>query len=237
LNKTIHANKTILILVFSFITNLLSCQQSDPDTTQKSKYFAGIYISPDLNFYKSRSLEKKKEINKVNFGYTIGLISELSLSKRFSLTFGLNYSLKIYKPNLRFFGVYTENDELIKYPLLIKQNLNLLEIPLNLRFKIQNDNSQLIPYIFAGASTFFQIFSINTYLYDNDTKEIEIKDNKFEMLDMLPELGLGIEYFISNNVKINIQPTLRFNGLFGLYTPVKTDINKLAFIICLLYYL
>ena len=61
MNKTIHIYKTILILVFLFITNLLSYAQSDPDTTQKSKYFAGIYISPDINFYESRDLEKKSK--------------------------------------------------------------------------------------------------------------------------------------------------------------------------------
>lgn len=233
MNKTIHTNKTILILVILFITSLLSYAQSDPDTTQKSKYFAGIYISPDLNFYNRWG--KKKKINKVNFGYTIGLISELSLSKRLSLTFGLNYSLKIYKPNLRFFGVYTENDELIKYPLLIKQNLNLLEIPLNIRFKIQNDNSQLVPYIFAGANTIFQIFSINTYLYDNDTKEITINDNKFKLLDLAPELGLGVEHIISQKVRLSLQSLLRFNLSNYPNTAGYTAINKLAFIICVLY--
>ena len=110
----------------------------------------------------------------------------------------------------------------------------MLEIPLNLRFKIQNDNSQLAPYIFAGTNTIFQIFSKNTYLYDNDTKEITINDNKFELLDLAPELGLGVEYIISQKIRLSLQSLLRFNLSYYPYTGASV-INKLALGIIVLY--
>jgi len=161
----------------------------------------GIYVSPDINRATS-ILVGNKPVN--NFGVTLGLSFQTSLSKRLSVLYGLQYAPRrvSFKGNF----IFVDKGNAINITS-IKSRQQFLEVPLQLRFALSGRGARLTPYVQAGVVGHWRTSIRNEYSNDRGKQfEGEPQPSQFELS---PEVGVGVAYRINDNLGLNVQPTLR----------------------------
>jgi len=146
---------------------------------------------------------------KTTFGYAIGYQGLLMPMKRFSITYGLQYS-----------SMYTEisYDEPVNMyhsglgfvPDIMGQRMDVvnMEVPLWLRYNILKGQRKFQPFIAVCYIFAFKIKFQDTYYLDNQS---EIVYNHGETAYSLADVGVGFNYRPNDKWLITTQATYSYN--------------------------
>ena len=161
----------------------------------------GIYVSPDIN-RASSIITGDKPSN--NFGVTLGLAFQTSLSERLSVLYGLQYAPKrvVFEGDFPF----AHKSNMINITT-IKSRQQFVEAPLQLRYALSGRDARLTPYVQAGVVGHWRASIDNEFSNDNG-KQFESEPQPSEF-NVSPEVGVGVAYRINDQLGLNVQPTLR----------------------------
>lgn len=214
-------------LFFLLLSTATFLNAQDTAQQQSSKWSLLAGGSLDVNFfsryeYKEGTFVKTKDHA---FGYSLGLNTEYSISKNFSLVTGVNFSNKISYPGG---WIFVASDPITgkKFApaFLIKQETNLLEVPLQGKYYFLNQR-KITPYIIGGLTFSRSVLTENTFVNRENTDEIIVRDeNDKDLNNLYPELGFGFLYSISEKISLSLQPIIRFNLFSG--TKVHSPVQK-----------
>ena len=160
---------------------------------------------------------------------SFGLGTRLYLSNRFSVGTGLTYSLLVRSFN----GTYIDGAKQVSGD--VRHSIQYLGIPLNLYYDIL-DTDLLQLYLFGGGAAEKAIS--NKYLIQNGSDPINYS-TKVPGLQWSADLGLGIQFRLTNHVGLYLDPSARyyFNSnqpksirtrkpfMFGFEAGLRFDLN------------
>ncbi len=199
--------KLSLILVFAFITSMLWSQE---------KFSGGIYVSPEISWFKPTNKQVEKEKGRMSFGF--GLTSDIALTNAFSLNIGLGFSnvggsLKYLDSIPKIETADTTYTHLAANTVL-KYKLQYLEIPIAIKGKTKE----------IGFISYFIKFGVNPMIRYKSLADVTVDsgdDIKQEVrsFSFAYHIGAGITYSLKGETK------LLFEGVFknGL-----SDIDKIT---------
>ena len=87
------------------------------------------------------------------------------------------------------------------------QNFNYLEIPLMLRYKIVD---RIVGVNVVGGFSYGQLISNSAYSVSDGTKYVLGETEGLTPVTVSSSFGLGMEYRISGNISLNLEPTFRY---------------------------
>lgn len=207
--------KTQLTLLSIVLMASLSQAQTETEIDKTSRWKVGVLFSPDINYYdryENQTDGTRKKVPKSSFGNSTGLNIEYALSKRLSLLGGINYSYKLFKPDIPLYGVlHPETGEFFNGVLLTNRKLHSVEMPLYLKYSLLQDRRKVNPYLFLGANAGIKITEVNTYQFINGTGEMTLRFKEIGLYDLWPEFGFGLDYQVSERFSVGFQLTMRLN--------------------------
>ena len=131
---------------------------------------------------------------------SFGLGARFYLSNRLSLGTGVTYSLLVRSFN----GTFIDNTRQVTGD--VRHSIQYLGIPLNLYYDIL-DTDLLQLYIFGGGAAEKAIS--NKYLIQNGSDPINYS-NKVPGLQWSADLGLGVQFRLTNHVGLYLDPSARY---------------------------
>jgi len=201
------------LIYFTLIALLLIIPYTLIFSQETSHWKVGIYGASNINFYERTSWQETSIIDTktaTNGGFTVGINTQYTFYKNFSIITGVNYSYTLIKPNL-FFEYTPPTYPYIKYP--VKSGLNFGEFPFYINYKIGNDTNRISYNLLAGGNYFWHLSTQNTYY--NGNKYGGSKYNSHLQLG----IGAGIDYKLSEKSNIRFDVTTNFKIKKALYLP------------------
>ncbi|RDC55996.1 hypothetical protein DU508_14180 [Pedobacter chinensis] len=168
-------------------------------TKRKPNFVLGIVAAPDLT-----SVQKS---GKSSLSGGIGIEATLMLTKRLSITTGASYAKKIYDSD---FSLYRPQSNYVfkNQPTNIHANCDVLDIPLNVNYKLLGNNRNSLT-LSTGLSSYLMLKEAYYYSYQNDyaagPQSYEVKNQNQHFLGVA-NIGVAFQHQISNKLSISITP-------------------------------
>lgn len=242
--------KSTLFLIVSILSFTAYSQDSEQKilSSESKKLFLGINLSPDIcyrtlrnndgNNITSRSIDLLNQVEIPKFGYTIGLNTSYNFNKHFGIETGLQFSNKGYsnrKLDLRS-GIDSNVDTTKGFvtptlinsgnsPVKIKIVYNhlYLDLPIRVNFRFGENKIRFISSIGLTTNIFIKATQTNISEYKNgETKRRTSKqqESNYKLLDVSPTISAGIEYWISPEINLRMEPIFRYGVLKIIDTPI-----------------
>lgn len=172
-------------------------------------YSYGVNIAYNLN----DKFRIRSGVNKVNMSYNTGGVAYQAVAgktpvKNISLESGTTMTTVTggvtsgRKPS----GTTTKNDVGYLLPGELNQKMGYLEIPLELEYNLFANKFEL--NLIGGASTLF--LAENEISLNSGTVSAEGRANNLKDISFSTNLGLGLDYNISDKFKLNLEPMLKY---------------------------
>lgn len=210
--------KTMCTLLFVLLFSSLSAQSSvrlsiiaGADWNKSNYTFPGGFTNESLG-------------EELPLGHTLGARLRVDLGNQFAFSTGLNYSKKVFHPELMLGGVYgtllvdpEDESSVLFNPYLEKHDFGLLQLPLHLQYQFSKNGSNLRPYLMIGFTGQFRLNERETYrdtFVDADATEglsLAIDESEFGFFGLYFDLGLGF------NIKITERLGLLFEHQASLW--------------------
>lgn len=168
-----------------------------------ARFYAGIVASPEFTFIKSQKSEA---------GNTFGVIGGYNLNSHWSVETGFLFDKKNYYTAGEYFNKskiqYLNNVDLIS----ADGDCNMLEIPVNVRYKLTSKNKRSSWSASVGTSTYlmkkehYKYYFLN---YGSSGEGSQAYYNSSNDLFAVLNFGLGYEKKISKSVFLRIEPYLK----------------------------
>lgn len=173
---------------FGFIlgmNHMLFTIKTAPDF-QKVKYDGSLNQIPDV-FADSGYLYGVG--HKPNYGFTIGIVSNLRISENFDLRFVPSLSFGERDINYQILGSFMGVHD--TEPMLITRKIQstFVEFPLNIKYKGSRYNNTR-PYLLGGIRYSLDLASDSKVNRDNNDVSVVLKKN-----DFYAELGAGVDFY------------------------------------------
>lgn len=213
--------------ILLFILSLQLFGQSTEKNSSKCLSF-GISFSPDYAYRALNSDNKSDFVGLTNdyefprFGFTTGVITAYKISNKFSLESGLQFSDKGYKFKITHYDWVTpnslienqtNNDPLLPVEVLIQDHFYFLCVPVKGVYYITQNKLRF--FISGGISTDFLVAakekSMITYKNTSTESKKNIAIEEFNRIEFTGLAGFGIEYKISKQINIQIEPEFRYS--------------------------
>lgn len=217
--KSIIMNNKILFFVFLFLfKSTLSAQESkftlriESNIGLSDRMFVNDGSVPEI------IVDLWSEIEKTKIGYELGLLIGYNLTDRLSLQSGLRYIDWGYKTDKRALHSAVPDPVVPDFTESKSQN-RYLELPLRINYYFQLGSNKV--YIWGGYSPSYNLANaVITKSYFSDRTEImRIEDGSsdypYRKINMVGELGIGLQRMISNKIGITFGPNLRTQS-FGI---------------------
>lgn len=202
---------SIFIAVFSILSV----------ATAQEKFSGGIYLSPEISWFKPDNKQVKSEKSRLSFGF--GITSDIALTNAFSLNLGLGFfnaggSLKYLDslPKIQAVdSVYTN----IPANSIIKYKLQYIELPISIKGKTKE----------IGYISYFLKFGVSPLLRYKSRADITVDSNddvknEVRAVAFAYHIGAGITYSLKGNTKLLFEGVFR-NGLSDI-EKIKNYRNK-----------
>jgi hypothetical protein len=175
----------------------------------QEKFSGGLYVSPEISWFKPDSKQVEKEKSRMSFGF--GLTSDIALTNNFSLNIGLGFlnaggSLK-YLDSLP--KIETVDSTYLKLPQnkIIKYKLQYLEIPISIKGKTNE----------IGYISYFLKFGISPLILYKSRADVTVDSNddiknEVRSVAFAYHIGAGITYKLKGDTKLLVEGIFR-NGL------------------------
>ena len=168
---------------------------------QKSRLILSILAAPDLT-----SVQKSGTSN-LSGGF--GVEATYMITKRLSISTGASYAKKIYDSD---FNLYKPNTSYVFKiaPSNIHANCDVIDIPLNVNYKIFENNRNSIS-VSTGLSSYIMVKERYTYSYDGvyqGQQGWEVKGQNQHYLG-IANVGVEFQHKINNNLSISAKPFMK----------------------------
>lgn len=169
-------------------------------TEQGSSVTLSAMLAPDISYAKSSTPAKVSS--------NAGLLATYGLSRKLSVTSGAIYSNKYYNSNVD--GVNAYNSSGAQYQ--VKASCNVLDIPLNVNYKVMDNNLFSIS-VNSGLSSYLMLKEKYDYIYPQagSTPNIvtyQVKNQNKHILGVA-NVAITVERKLSPNITIGIQPFMK----------------------------
>lgn len=168
-------------------------------TKTKPGFVLGIIAAPDLT-----GIQKS---GRSSFSGGIGVEATLMLTKRLSITTGAAYAKKIYDSD---FSLYNPKSNYVfkNQPLNIHANCDVLDIPLNVNYKILGNNRNAL-ILTTGLSTYLMLKEDYYYSYETPNAQLpqsyEVKNQNQHYLG-IANIGVTFQRKINSRLSLGITP-------------------------------
>ena len=199
------------------------------DTLKKGKFEIGLSFSPDYDYRKLKSDASSQAITDIRdtmetakFGFSAGLNLAYHINKRLLVETGLLFSDRGEKTKKVSFSNVPSGQLPIYYTY--KYHYLYLDIPLKVDYYILTGKLKL--FATAGVSGNIFLTQKTTLIqgHDNGNQErtISTNDSGFNRLSISMLAGLGLNYQITNNLKLQIEPIYRRSLTSIVNTHIKS---------------
>jgi len=187
----------------------------------QEKFSGGIYVSPEISWFKPDNKQVKSEKGRLSFGF--GITSDIALTNAFSFNLGLSFlnaggSLK-YLDSLP--KIQAVDTTYLKLPSnrIIKYKLQYIELPISIKGKTKE----------IGYISYFLKFGISPLLRYKSRADIEVDSNddvknEVRAVSFAYHIGGGITYSLKGSTKLLFEGVFR-NGLSDI-EKIKNYKNK-----------
>ncbi len=179
----------------------------------EAQHYGGITFTPyavenNHSISKIGSWLSNVKGSKLTFGYSVGYQGLLMPQRRFSFSYGLQYS-RFYneaKYNPPLYG-YSDDHQIVSTALGDRLDLESIEMPLWWRYNILKNRKKFQPFITVSTTVVYDLkYRHTTYYLDSPDKVYEFDDG----FGLNLELGIGVNYY-TDNWLFTIQPTYGYN--------------------------
>jgi len=173
----------------------------DPIFKKKSRFVLSILAAPDLT-----SVQKSGQ-SSLSGGF--GIEATVILTKKLSVTTGASYAKKIYDSN---FSLYKPNTDYVFgiKPTNIHANCDVIDIPINLNYKVFNGRRNSIS-VSTGLSSYLMLKEKYSYSYNGAYQgpaDFEVRNQNQHYLG-IANVGLEFQHKINNNLSISAKPFMK----------------------------
>jgi hypothetical protein len=172
-----------------------------PVVKQKSRFVLSILAAPDLT-----SVQK---LGQSSLSGGFGVEATYLITKKLSITTGASYAKKIYDSD---FSLYNPNTSYVfsVAPSNIHANCDVIDIPLNINYKVFGNNRNSIS-VSTGLSSYLMLKEKYSYSYAGDYKgpqDFEVKGQNQHYLG-IANVGVEFQHKINNNLSISAKPFMK----------------------------
>ncbi|MDN3585063.1 hypothetical protein QWY86_00140 [Pedobacter aquatilis] len=171
-------------------------------TVNKPSLSLTFSVAPDLTSVKGSSQSS------LSGGIGVGI--SLSLNNKLSISSGLAYAKKLYNSD---FSLYKPNSNYVfkNQPLNIYANCDVLDIPINVNYKVLgNSRSSLI--VTTGLSSYLMLKERYNYTYENEytsgPKSYQVHNQNNHLLGVA-NVGVTFQHKINNKFAVGISPFMK----------------------------
>jgi hypothetical protein len=204
-------------------------------TTDFKKVRIGIQVAPNYS-YRSLVYEENdvlanyiaKDIRTTELpklGYTIGVLGNYAFSGKIGLELGVQYTNSGYSTGKRTILIADPNDPLLQNASetsTLVYNNHYIEVPVLLNLTFGQNKLRFISSI--GITNGFLVKQGLKHVLESADGEKEIQrmgaNKTGRAYNLLPTIALGVEYALSENVALRVQPTFR-HGILSWGEPIK----------------
>jgi hypothetical protein len=147
-NNLIHIDKNIpnLINPLNKTSSIQSSKKNSSEKNSRSKFYIGAFVAPDVTFV---------EFQKANgLGATFGLTAGYQFNKNWSIESGISLNTKKYYTDGEYFDKSNVPDFYNAQLLSVDGSCNMIEVPLNIRYKFSSNSNHNFT-VAAGTSSYF----------------------------------------------------------------------------------
>ncbi|MDX1752758.1 MAG: hypothetical protein R3259_06200 [Salinimicrobium sediminis] len=189
--------------------NFIDPRFNNNNSEGEMTYSYGVKIAYNLN----EKFKVRSGINKVNMSYNTGGVAfqavagkspvkNISLDNSSTVTSTLGGKNGGRTPT----GSTNRTDAAYIRPGELNQKTGYLEIPLELEYNLFADKFEL--NLIGGASTLF--LAENEILLNAETVSLEGRANNLNNVSFSTNIGLGLDYNLSDKFKLNLEPMLKY---------------------------
>ncbi|MEH3113394.1 hypothetical protein [Pedobacter terrae] len=173
----------------------------DPIFKKKSRLILSILAAPDLT-----SVQKSGQ-SSLSGGF--GLEATVILTKKLSVTTGASYAKKIYDSD---FSLYKPNSSYVfkVNPANIHANCDVLDIPINLNYKVFDGRRNAIS-VSMGLSSYLMLKEQYRYSYNGTyqgPQNFEVRNQNQHYLG-IANVGVEFQHKINHNLSISAKPFMK----------------------------
>ena len=216
-----------LILFFMLMPMAIYCQNTD--SPNKSKFSIGITFSPDYcyrilksNDSDSKTIEYRDSIEVPKFGFTTGFAFLYNVNNRFNIEAGLLFSDKGEKSKIDL-GPNLLSDPSQPIKVSATNSYQYLDIPIKANYSIIDKRLRL--FISAGISTNVFLIGKETFIAEYEDGSTKKRSHDFSVdfskINFAALVGLGLDYDLTNKVRIRIEPIYRRSINSIIDAPIK----------------
>jgi len=186
------------------ITNVATGKQErikEPVLQKKPRFVLSILAAPDLTSV------QKSGTSSLSGG--LGVEATYILTKKLSITTGATYAKKIYDSD---FSLYNPNTSYVFkiIPSNIHANCDVIDIPLNVNYKVFGNNRNSIS-VSTGLSSYLMLKEKYSYSYDGayqGPQQYEVRGRNQHYLG-IANVGVEFQHKINNNLSISAKPFMK----------------------------
>jgi len=173
----------------------------DPVFKKKSRLILSILAAPDLT-----SVQKSGQ-SSLSGGF--GIEATVILTKKLSVTTGASYAKKIYDSDFSLYKPNTNYVFSIK-PSNIHANCDVLDIPINLNYKVFDNRRNSIS-VSTGLSSYLMLKEKYSFSYSGTyqgPQNFEVKNANQHYLG-IANVGIEFQHKINHNLSISAKPFMK----------------------------
>jgi len=142
----IEKNIPDLINPLNKTSSIQSSKKNNSEKNSRSKFYIGAFVAPDVTFV---------EFQKANgLGATFGLTAGYQFNKNWSIESGISLNTKKYYTDGEYFDKSNVPDFYNAQLLSVDGSCNMIEVPLNIRYKFSSNSNHNFT-VAAGTSSYF----------------------------------------------------------------------------------
>lgn len=173
----------------------------NPIFKSKPRLVLSISAAPDLTSVQSSG--------KSDLSASFGVELTLFLTKKLSITSGAAYAKKIYDSD---FSLYRPNSNYVfnVNPTNVHANCDVIDIPLNVNYKVFDNNRNSIT-VSTGLSSYLMLKEKYSYTYGEAYQkplDYEVKNQNQHYLG-IANVGVEFRHKINNNLSISARPFMK----------------------------
>ncbi|WP_406825028.1 hypothetical protein [Pedobacter sp. KACC 23697] len=173
----------------------------DPIFKKKSRWVLSILAAPDLT-----SVQKSGQ-SSLSGGF--GLEATVILNRKLSVTTGVSYAKKIYNSD---FNLYKPNTDYVFgiKPSNIHANCDVLDIPINLNYKVFDNRGNSIS-VSTGLSSYLMLKEKYSFSYSGTyqgPQDFEVRNENQHYLG-IANIGVEFQHRINQNLSISAKPFMK----------------------------
>ncbi|WP_421946252.1 hypothetical protein [Pedobacter sp.] len=166
--------------------------------------------SVSLSFVAAPDITSVRGSGQGNLSGSLGLEATVSISKRLSITSGVSYAKKLYDSDFSLYNPIT-NYIFKNQPSNIHANCDVLDIPINVNYKLFSNNRNSL-VVTSGLSSYLMLKERYDYTYQNSyasgPSSYQIRNQNQHLLG-IANVGVTFQHKINNKFAVGISPFMK----------------------------